>query len=286
MRYYISFLFAVATLFGVKDSFAQKFYERNEYGVMGGASQYFGDLNPEYSFKSINVAAGAFYRYYFNPYVSLRMGLNYTHLSGDDRNSDNAFQQARNLSFKNDIVELMAMGEFNFFYFMTGDEERRFTPYMVLGVGALYANPYVIHGGRRVGLKGLGTEGQNLAEYATRKYNRINAVIPFGAGIKYWIAPGVNLGVEFVHRFALTDYLDDVSTNYVGEERFLTPNGQPTTSSLLQDPSILADGGKLGIAGRQRGDRATIDQYFVGQLTLSFQLKTYRCPSDHPLWNQ
>lgn len=286
MRYYISFLFTAAVLFCTKNSFAQKFYERNEYGIMGGASQYFGDLNPEYGFNSINVAGGAFYRYYFNPYVSLRMGLNYTHLSCKDSYSDNPFQQARNLSFKNDIIELMAMGEFNFFYFMTGDEERRFTPYMVLGVGALYSNPYVIHGGRKVSLKGLGTEGQNFAEYADRKYSRVNAVIPFGAGIKYWIAPGINLGVEFVHRFALTDYLDDVSTNYVGEQRFLNPNGTPTTSSLLQDPSILPDGAKLGIEGRQRGDRATIDQYFIGQITLSFQLKTYRCPSDHPLWNQ
>src|SRR5690606_23928025 len=139
---------------------------------------------------------------------------------------------------------------------------------------------------RRVHLKPLGTEGQYMEGYKDRRYSNINLVAPFGAGIKYWLAPGINFGLEFVHRFAFTDYLDDVSTTYVGEHRFVNPNGTATKSSILQDPSVTKDGTKLGIEGRQRGDRATIDQYFMAQVTLSFQLRTYRCPSEHPLWNQ
>lgn len=286
MKYRISVVVAFV-LIGVNvNVFAQKFYERNEYGIAAGASQYFGDLNPEYGFKSINPAVGAFYRYYFNPYVSMRMGLNYTHLSYKDSYSSNPYQKVRNLSFNNDIIEAMVMGEFNFFYFMTGDRQRRFTPYMVLGIGALYSNPYIYYDGRRVNLKPLGTEGQFMEGYKDRQYSNINVVAPFGAGIKYWVAPGINLGVEFVHRFAFTDYLDDVSTSYVGEHRFVTPNGAPTKSSVLQDRSITSSGTKMGIEGKQRGDQASIDQYFMGQITLSFQLKTYRCPSEHPLWNQ
>jgi hypothetical protein len=269
-----------------QNSFAQKFYERNEYGIMGGATQYFGDLNPEYGFKSVQPAVGAFYRYYFNPYISLRTGLTYTHLAYKDSYSKNPYQQVRNLSFNNDIVEASVLGEFNFFYFMTGVEGRSMTPYMVLGVGAIYSDPYVWYNGRRQYLKGLGTEGQFMEEYKDRRYNKVNVIAPFGAGVKTWLAPGINFGFEVVHRFAFTDYLDDVSTNYVGENRFTNPNGTPTTASILQDPSKTSNGTKLGIAGKQRGDKASIDQFLMAQITLSFQLKTYRCPSDNPLWSQ
>lgn len=286
MKQKLVLLGAILSLTMVTKSYSQKFYERHEYGFMAGASQYFGDLNPEYGFKSIQPAAGAFYRYYFNPYVSLRAGLTYTHLSYNDSYSSNPYQKIRNLSFQNDIIEAMVLGEFNFFHFTTGDKYRRFTPYMVLGLGAIYSNPYVIHNDKRVNLKSLGTEGQFMEEYKDRRYNNVHVVAPFGAGIKYWLAPGVNLGIEFVHRFAFTDYLDDVSSNYVGENRFMTPTGGQTTSSILQDRSLLQNGQKLGIEGRQRGDKATIDQYLIAQITLSLQLKTYRCPSDHPLWNQ
>lgn len=281
-----NFLVAISLTLLQQNVFAQKFYERNEYGLMAGASQYFGDLNPEYGFNSVRPAVGAFYRYYFNPYISLRAGINYTHLTYKDSYSSNPYQKVRNLSFNNDVVEAMVLGEFNFFYFMTGVEGRRVTPYMVLGLGALYSNPYVNYNGRRQYLKGIGTEGQFMEEYKDRRYNKLNVIAPFGAGIKTWLAPGINFGFEVVHRFAFTDYLDDVSTNYVGEHRFLNPNGTATTASILQDPSISNNGTKLGIAGKQRGDKASIDQYLMAQITLSFQLKTYRCPSEHPLWNQ
>ncbi|RQO31890.1 hypothetical protein DBR32_03540 [Taibaiella sp. KBW10] len=263
---------------------AQKFFERQEYGIMAGAAQYFGDLNPEYGFKNIRPAGGIFYRYYFNPYISLRVGLSYVQLGYKDSYSSNAYQQTRNLSFQNNLLEATVIGEFNFFRFQTGNIDRRYTPYMVLGVGALYSNPFVMHNGKKTYLQPLGTEGQNLTDYRNRRYNKINAVVPFGAGIKCWLAPGVNLGVEVVHRFAFTDYLDDVSQSYVGVNSF-TPSGNANTASLLQDPSKIVNGQKLGRIGKQRGDNATIDQYLVGQITLSFQLKTYKCPSNSPLWD-
>lgn len=279
------FMIGILALLGSgSEAKAQKFFQRQEYGLMLGATQYFGDLNPEYGFKHIRPAGGAFYRYYFNPYISMRIGLSYAQLGYKDSYADNPYQQTRNLSFQNNIMEATAVGEFNFFRFQTGNTDRRFTPYMALGLGAVYSNPFVMYNGRKTYLKPLGTEGQNTAEYRDRRYHKLNMIVPFGAGIKCWLAPGVNLGIEFVHRFAFTDYLDDVSRTYVGVDYF-TPNGMPNTASALQDPSALVNGQKLGRAGKQRGDHATIDQYMIGQLTLSFQLKTYKCPSNSPLWD-
>ena len=53
----------------------------------------------------------------------------------------------------------------------------------------------------------------------------------------------------------------------------------PSVAASLQDRSSAVDGKKLGRAGKQRGDNATKDQYLMVQFSLSFQLKTYKCPS-------
>lgn len=266
--------------------FAQEFYDRHEFGVALGAAQYFGDLNPEYGFKHIRPAGGGFYRYYFNPYISIRGNVNYVRLGYKDSYSSNPYQKIRNLTFENDVFEASVMGEFNFFYFSTGDENYRFTPYMVAGVGAIYSNPYAMLNDQKFYLRNQGTEGQNLPEYSDRRYSRVHAIIPFGAGVKWWMSSGVNLGFEVVHRFAFTDYLDDVSKTYVGLDKFVFGSAPLNTAAILQDPSLPQDGQKLGRAGKQRGDAATIDQYLMAQFTISIQLKTYKCPAySSPLWN-
>jgi len=260
-------------------SFAQEFFQSSEYGVLLGASTYFGDLNPNYGMKFIRPAAGGFVRYHLNPYIALRGAVNYTQVGYDDKFSSNAYQRTRNLNFQSHIVEANVMAEFNFFWFATGDEHRRFTPYLTGGFGGFYYNPTAMYDGKRYSLKPLGTEGQNTSEFRDRKYSNFSLCIPVGAGIKYWIKPGMNFSFEIVNRFTLTDYMDDVSNTYIGRDRFLTNPMNPTAASILQDPSIAIDGQKLGRAGKQRGDNSSKDQYLMVQFSLSFQLKTYKCPS-------
>lgn len=264
---------------GILQASAQEFYKSTEYGVQLGGSTYFGDLNPNYGMKFIRPAGGVFFRYHFNPYISAKAAINYTKVGYDDQYSSNAFQQQRNLNFRSDIVEAVAMAEFNFFWFETGNPQHRFTPYLTGGIGAFYYDPYTIYNGRRYSLRPLGTEGQNTAEFADRKYKNYSMCFPVGAGIKYWIRPGMNFGFEIVNRFTLTDYIDDVSNTYVGKERFVIDPMRPNVASQLQDRSVPVDGQQLGRAGKQRGDNATKDQYLMAQFTLSFQFKTYKCPS-------
>lgn len=261
------------------DVTAQEFYEPTEYGILLGASTYFGDLNPNYGYKYIRPAGGAFVRYHFNPYISMRGALNYTKVGYDDKFTKNPYQLQRNLNFRSDILEASVMAEFNFFWFSTGDPQHRFTPYLTGGVSAFYYEPYTTYNDMRYNLRPLGTEGQNTAEFADRKYRPYSFAIPVGAGIKYWLGPGMNLGFEIVNRFTFTDYIDDVSTTYVGADRFVYNPMNPSVASVLQDRSAGEDGQKLGRAGKQRGDRATKDQFLMVQFSLSFQLKTYKCPS-------
>ncbi|WP_118951193.1 type IX secretion system protein PorG [Taibaiella helva] len=258
---------------------AQEFYQSTEYGVLLGASTYFGDINPNYGLKYIRPAGGLFLRYHLNPYIAVRGAVNYTKVGYDDKFTSNPYQQQRNLSFRSDIVEANLMAEFNFFWFSTGDPQHRFTPYLTGGIGAFYYEPYTTFNGLRYNLRPLGTEGQNTAEFKDRKYKPYSICLPVGAGIKYWLGPGFNCSFEIVNRFTFTDYIDDVSHTYVGADRFISNPMNPSVASQLQDRSLSVDGQKLGRAGKQRGDNASKDQYLMVQLSFSFQLKTYKCPS-------
>jgi len=258
---------------------AQLFFSGTEYGITLGGSQYFGDLNDKYGFKYVRPAGGAFIRFHMNPYISVRTGLSYTQIGYDDKLNHNDFYRMRNLSFRSSIVEASVQSEFNFTRFETGDPAHRFTPYLTGGVGVFYYSPYTEYQGQRYFLRPLGTEGQNLEGYESRKYHSIAVCFPVGAGFKYWLKPGFNLGFEVADRLTLTDYLDDVSTSYVGQDKFFNPEPtHPNPAYILQDRSTEVGGVALGRAGKQRGNSQTRDQYMYFVFNLSFQLKVYRCP--------
>ena len=194
----------------------QAIVHEGEFGFNVGASQYFGDLNPNPRFNTPNIAFGAFFRKQFGGYVALRVAANYTFLGYSDRyNSYNEFMYRRNLSFNTNIYELGVQGDFNFFKFVPGSAYNRFTPYITFGIGIFYYNPYTYYQGQKVYLRPLGTEGQGSAAYPNRKeYSTWPSVFRIGVGIKYNLNRRMNIGLEFVYRFTTTDYIDDVSTTY------------------------------------------------------------------------
>ena len=275
--FYVSTLLLLIVSFR-QEAAAQLFYSGTEYGITAGGSQYFGDLNDNYGLKTIHPAGGAFIRHQFTPYIAIRGALTYTKIGYDDRLSDNAFNRTRNLQFKSDIVELSVQSEFNFTRFATGEDGKRFTPYLTGGVGVFYYSPYTEFLGRRQYLRPLGTEGQKLDGYGERKYNSVNVCFPIGIGFKYWLKPGFNLGFEIADRLTLTDYLDDVSTSYIGSDKFYNDPDHPNPAYYLQDRSTEVSGNALGRTGKQRGNSQTTDQYMYFIFNLSFQLKVYRCP--------
>jgi hypothetical protein len=155
MRRLLFILLLISTSYTIK---AQTFFMGTEYGFMLGGSQYFGDLNDNYGFKTVNPAAGFFTRIHVNPFIAVRLGANYTRVSYDDKLSGNEFNRKRNLNFQSDIIEAAIFTEFNFFRFATGELNSRFTPYLVGGFGMFYYNPTTKFNGRRYNLKDMGTE--------------------------------------------------------------------------------------------------------------------------------
>jgi hypothetical protein len=265
---------------------AQNVYSWGEYGVAGGATQYFGDLNDNYGFNNIKANFGVFGRYNLNHYLALRLSANYTQVGYKDSYNKNAYQKMRNLSFQSQIFDATLQAEFNFFRFETGSLEHQWTPYITGGIGGFYYNPYTLYNGDKYYLQPLGTEGQNFgAQYADRKYNKLAMCFPIGIGVKWWVLPGVNIGLEITDRLTNTDYLDDVSTTYVGADRFAPDPTALNAPYFIQDPSLINNpSNPLGREGKQRGSSATRDQYLMAQFHISIQIKKYKCPVTPPYW--
>lgn len=257
---------------------AQSFFEPVEYGASLGGSQYFGDLNEHYGFQTVTPAGGVFTRILLNPFIAVRFGANVTRVSYNDQFSKNTFNKTRNLNFTSNIAEVGIFTEFNFFRFTTGEDNARFTPYLVGGFTMFYYNPYTTYNGQRYNLKDVGTEGQYVG-YGDRSYSNFSFAVPVGVGVKYWLKPGVNLGFEIANRLTLTDYIDDVSTTYVGADKFTNEYGFDNPALALQDRSTEVGNAPLGRAGKQRGNSNSKDQFLMFTINLSFQLKTYKCPA-------
>ncbi len=257
------------------------YVQQGEFGISLGGAHYFGDLNTRSALNRPKPALGIFFRKQFGNYVGMRIAAHYAQVGYSDVYSKNDYQKTRNLSFNSNIWELAVQGDFNFFKFIPSDPEHLFTPYVTLGVGVFTYDPYAYLGGKKEFLRPLGTEGQTIGYKGRKQYSTMAFCMPLGAGVKYNVSDKVNISFEISQRFTNTDYLDDVSSTYIGVNNFqLLPNGQPSTAALLQDRSYEIDPVNiLGVEGRQRGWSKQKDQYVIAEIGITFNLSSYRCPT-------
>ncbi|MCL2027567.1 MAG: DUF6089 family protein [Bacteroidales bacterium] len=259
-------------MFALSSMFAQ----RSEIGGLVGGSFYLGDLNPTGVFSQTQLAAGVIYRYNLNTRWTIRGNALWGTVKADDEKHNNEFQQNRNLSFRSRINEFSIQTEINFLPYFTGSRTRyRFSPYLFGGVGLFTFNPQAYrwdpykNKGEWLDLARLSTEGQGLAEYPDKKfYNTTQICFPFGLGFKYSLNSIFAVGLEWGMRFTLTDYLDDVSGNYINREVLAREQG----SVALE----LADRSKNGPQpeGSRRGSSNKTDWYSFAGVTLTAKIGT------------
>src|ERR1051325_4980864 len=112
-------LIAVAFLFAALTLRAQD----KEFGIFLGTAQYQGDLSlKQVTLNETKPGFGVFGRYYFNPRIDIKGGLNYGWIEGDDKNypdAENFERKYRNLSFKSHVLELSAVAELNILPFIS-----------------------------------------------------------------------------------------------------------------------------------------------------------------------
>lgn len=229
---------------GQRFSFKNKSY--NAIGISLNAFNYYGDLSPSPKRLSTDLsltrpAIGVSFVHRFGPRYQLVGSFMYGGIRGSDSESadqgdteNGIYRYNRNLSFRNRIKELSAVAQIDLFKNRATYISRvSWTPYLYAGVAAFHHNPQAQapefdaagnptgKGGEWVNLQPLGTEGQNASleegdvNHGLKPYKRIQFGIPMGLGARFRINQVMDFAVEFGFRYTFTDYLDDVSGNYV-----------------------------------------------------------------------
>ncbi len=240
-----------------------------------GVSHYFGDLNPEFDFPRPGPAGGLGLRYNFTNRTSFKAGGNFLVLEAHDSDSDDVFQQTRNLSFKSNVFELFGQFEFNFLPFIPGMRDNYFSPYLFGGLNLFHFNPRAELDGEWYGLRSMGTEGQRRGE----EYSLTQLGLVYGLGARWAINRNWSINAELTSRKLFTDYLDDVSTVYPNPDDLLRERGE--IALRLSDRSVGPDGMPVFInqPGRQRGDPSGNDFYVIVKVGLMYHLGDVICPS-------
>lgn len=280
-KLFLLFGLTLSAFFTVKAQY-QSYQAHGELGLSGGTAHYFGDLNPTGSLSPVQYSAGAYYQRYFNNYIGARVNVNYVHLHADDQNNSNKAYQSRNLNFTNNLLELSLSGSFNFFNYAPGNAGHNFTPYVALGAGAVYTDPFTLDNqGKKVKLRPLGTEGQNSdLPHDGEKYGRFAMVFPLSVGVKQALSEKLNLFAEIGYRFTRSDYLDDVSTTYAGADAFTDGHYKGSATEALQAAALQDRGSNPAAArkGWQRGNGMAKDSYMLIQVGLSYNFGKCNCP--------
>ena len=138
-------------------------------------------------------------------------------------------------------------------------------------------NPKAKLDGQWVELQPLRLEGQGMTEYPNRKeYNLIQLEVPMGFGFKYYLKENMYVGLEVLHRQLFTDYIDDVSTNYVDPDVFanyLSPADAAKARRLYYRGTYTSAVSNPGnIQTFQRGDPKDQDAFFSTILRLGWRL--------------
>jgi hypothetical protein len=233
---------------------------------------YIGDLSPSGKFfpSDINLVRpglSAWLWYTATPRTTVRLQLMAGRLLGDDYQTadyDNPESSAlfiRNLSFRNDIIELTSTLQFNLLRnAMEYGRRKPFNAYLLGGVGIVYSNPKAkvpefgpdnrrfSAYGNWVSLRDLGTEGQHSPHYTIKPYSLVHFALPVGGGVTARLSERADVHLELVYRFLFTDYIDDVSHRYVDLgaldselTRALSDRSMEETAIIRENPRPVQD---------------------------------------------
>lgn len=292
----------------------------NSVGITLNSFHYFGDLSPLSSRLSTDLsltrpAVGVSFAHRFGPRYSLRGSFRYGTLRGDDYvsadpgDNDAIYRYIRNLHFRNRIKELSVEGVVDLFSNEATYISRvQWTPYIFAGIAVFHHNPqaYVnenstlTEAGTWVDLEPLGTEGQysdlpeTAVNFGNEPYKLIQIAIPAGIGVRYRLNQILDFSFEVGTRYLFTDYIDDVSKNYVDPSvlnsdlaREMADRSQEATAAISgDDRNFVAindattdyngDGFYDGFGTEQtfnlRGNKDDNDFYFVTTFRVAYIL--------------
>jgi len=288
----------VTILLGVSSSLTAQY--RWDFGVNLGASNYLGEIGGQeetrrdfvfdMKLNRTQYVVGGFARYKFSPQLAVNVGLNYGQIKGNDSNSKNPARVARNLSFRNNIIELTGRMELTLFYDNDVSGRGYYNPdfriYGFVGAGVMKHNPKVRYTGPLEQFNGEVIELQPLQTEGV-EYNLWQFTLPAGIGLYFTHKKVHRFGWEIGYRTTFTDYLDDVSTTYPNMDEVSQDNvdlamglSNRTDAESLGNAAVYAAEYDLDVPnagsfapGEKRGDVTNNDGYLFTQFSYSYVIK-------------
>ncbi len=163
-----------------------------EIGGGVGMVSYQGDFNGKIT-SGMQPAGAIVWRRLLNPYMGFRVTGMIGKLKGDATRVETYYpdETTRAYSFDRSLTDVSVTYEYNFWPYGTGRDYRgakRLTPFVFGGIGATY-----VSGGEK---------------------KVFTANVPIGLGIKYKLKERLNVGLEWIMHFSLSDELDGMADPY------------------------------------------------------------------------
>ena len=203
-------------------------------------------------------------------YTSGKIAASDHRLKDFSLNSGGRYQ--RNLSFRSDINEFMLLFDVSPVTIGNGV----FSPYISSGLSIYYFSPMAKLDGNWYHLQPLRTEGQGIG--GSVPYDLTQVALPLSAGFRADLSAVIRIRFQITHRILFTDYLDDVSKNYIDPKFFLDqlPLPMALIATRLHDRRSELDPGVQPAVGQQRGDPSDKDSWFTIDLMLSYCFRPRR----------
>jgi hypothetical protein len=276
-----------------------------EIGLNLGPSFFLGDLGgtrgegrtfvKDVNFPLTKLMKGLYVNFYPSEWLGFRLAANLGVLEGydsviDNKGSAERFRKQRNLGFRSSLTEAYFAAEIYPTVFLEQYDGLlgKLRPYGLAGIGIFHFNPkaqYIAPNGDKtwVELKPLHLEGQGFPEYPDRKeYPLTQMAIMMGGGFKFYIKENMYVGFEIVHRKTFTDYIDDVSTEYINPALFdlhLSSQQAVYAKQLEYREKFLNPSINRPYINTQRGDPTQNDAYFSGMIRLGWRINGANSPN-------
>jgi len=249
---------------------SQFMLSQTEIGLFMGTSFFHGDVgynalsfgNTDKLFLNSKAALGLIFRQNINTRIGLNLYIKKSEISSYDSNSEDLFIVMRNLDFKSNLLEFAANFEFNFSPYQIGSKKFNTSIYVFTGISGFKFNPTGYYDGNWIELQPLGTEGQGTFLYPEReKYNLFSIGIPIGLGYKFNLKNNIALNISWSWTLTRTDYIDDVSLDYVN------PN------ILSEQAQNLANKSSTFFSeGSQRGNSQNMDKFGFFGISIVYKI--------------
>lgn len=176
-----------------------------EYGGGIGGMNYAGDLSHGYKIAKQSPAIHGLYRLNLSEILSIKFGLAYGKITGDDTDPIDPFAANRDASFSRTLIEGSVSFEYHFLDYKSKKSLVKWSPYFFAGMGFFK----------------VFNLDSDLDDFAS-----IQPVMPFGIGFKHLIGKQFSVGIEIGARKTFFDKLDRVSEGdlFIKDYQYGNPN--------------------------------------------------------------